>query len=69
MGEQVKLKASDGQELSAYVARPAQAPVGAVVVVQEIFGVNAHIRSVADRLAAQGYTAIAPATSTTRRTR
>jgi carboxymethylenebutenolidase len=43
------------------VARPAQAPVGAVVVVQEIFGVNAHIRSVADRLAAQGYTAIAPA--------
>ncbi len=61
MGEQVKLKAVDGQELGAYVARPEGTPVGAVVVVQEIFGVNAHIRSVADRVAALGYTAIAPA--------
>jgi carboxymethylenebutenolidase len=61
MSEQVKLQAADGQELAAYVARPTGAPVGAVVVVQEIFGVNAHIREVADRFAAAGYTAIAPA--------
>ena len=62
MGEQVKLTASDGKELSAYVANPAGTPIGAVVVVQEIFGVNAQIRAFADRLAEAGYVAIAPAT-------
>ncbi len=62
MGEQVKLKAEDGAELSAYVARPQGAAKGAVVVVQEIFGVNSQIRGVADMYASQGYVGIAPAT-------
>lgn len=61
MNEFVKLTANDGQDLGAYVSRPDGRPVGAVVVVQEIFGVNSHIRSVADFFATQGYTAIAPA--------
>jgi carboxymethylenebutenolidase len=60
MGEITTLKAADGFTLSAYRARP-QNPRGGVVVVQEIFGVNSHIRDVADRFAAQGYDAIAPA--------
>ncbi len=61
MSEFVKLTASDGNELSAYVARPEGTPSGAVVVVQEIFGVNSQIRAYADDLAKQGYVAIAPA--------
>lgn len=61
MGEIIQLKAADGFVLDAYLARPAGAARGAVVVVQEIFGVNAHIRSVTDRFAAEGYLAIAPA--------
>jgi len=61
MGEWIKLKASDGFELSAWRAAPQGAPRGGVVVVQEIFGVTAHIRSVADGYAADGYLAIAPA--------
>ncbi len=61
MGEYLQLKASDGQDLKAYVARPQGAIKGGLVVVQEIFGVNAHIRSVADSYAAEGYVAIAPA--------
>jgi carboxymethylenebutenolidase len=61
MGEFVKLTADDGVELAAYVARPEGAAKGALVVVQEIFGVNPHIRSVADSYASEGYVAIAPA--------
>jgi carboxymethylenebutenolidase len=61
VSETVKLRSNDGHELDAYVARPAGAAKGGVVVLQEIFGVNAHIRSVADRLASAGYVAIAPA--------
>ena len=61
MGETVKLTAADGHELDAYVASPEGTPKAALVVVQEIFGVNAHIRSVADHFASQGYLAIAPA--------
>ena len=61
MGEFVTVKASDGHELSAYVAEPEGSPRGALVVVQEIFGVNAHIRSVADSYASAGYLVIAPA--------
>ena len=57
----IKLKADDGFELAAWRAEPEGAPRGAVVVIQEIFGVNSHIRSIADRLAAEGYLAIAPA--------
>jgi carboxymethylenebutenolidase len=61
MSEWVKLTASDGHELSAYVAHPATAPIGALVVIQEIFGVNEHIRSVADGYAKDGFLVIAPA--------
>jgi carboxymethylenebutenolidase len=61
MGAWIKLTASDGFELSAWRAEPTGAPRGGLVVVQEIFGVNAHIRSVADGFAADGYLAIAPA--------
>ena len=61
MGAWIKLTASDGFELSAWRAAPNGAPRGGVVVVQEIFGVNAHIRAVADGFAADGYLAIAPA--------
>jgi carboxymethylenebutenolidase len=61
MGEQVQLTAEDGAQLSAYVARPEGAAKGAVVVVQEIFGVNSQIRGVADFYASHGYVGIAPA--------
>lgn len=47
--------------VSGYVSRPAGDPKGGIVVIQEIFGVNAHIRSVVDGFAKEGYTAIAPA--------
>ena len=61
MGETVKLTADDGHSFDAYVARPAEQPKAGLVVVQEIFGVNAHIRAVADGYAADGYLAVAPA--------
>ncbi|WP_315836279.1 dienelactone hydrolase family protein [Bradyrhizobium prioriisuperbiae] len=61
MGQNIKLTASDGFQLGAYRADPTTTPKAAVVVVQEIFGVNSHIRNVCDRFAVQGYTAIAPA--------
>ncbi|MGC2743802.1 MAG: dienelactone hydrolase family protein [Candidatus Angelobacter sp.] len=57
----IKLKAEDGHELDAYIAESNGAARGAVVVVQEIFGVNSHIRSVADDYAGHGFHAIAPA--------
>jgi len=60
VGKDLKLTASDNFELGAYRADPANAPRGAVVVIQEIFGVNHHIRAVCDRLAGEGYVAIAP---------
>ena len=61
MGDFVKLKANDAHELNAYVTRPEGTPVGAIVVIQEIFGVNQHIRNVADGYAKEGYVVIAPA--------
>ncbi len=61
MSTYVKLRAADGQEFSAYVARPAGEPIAGLVVVQEIFGVNPHIRSVADGYAKDGFLAVAPA--------
>lgn len=61
MGHDIKLTASDGFQLGGYRADPASAPKAAVVVIQEIFGVNHHIRAVCDRLASEGYVAIAPA--------
>jgi carboxymethylenebutenolidase len=61
MGEHITLKAGDGFELSAWRAEPAGAPRGGIVVIQEIMGVNHHIRAVADLYASHGYLAIAPA--------
>ena len=61
MSESVKLTASDGHQLDAYVARPAGQPVAGLTVIQEIFGVNQHIRSVADSYARDGFLAVAPA--------
>ncbi len=61
MSEWVKLTAADGVELSAYVARPEGEPKAGLVVVQEIFGVNSHIQSVADEWAKDGFLVIAPA--------
>ena len=62
MGETITLKAADGHTLGGLSSRrPSAAPHGGVVVVQEIFGVNSHIRSVCDRFAKAGYLAIAPA--------
>lgn len=60
MGETIQLKAADGFSFSAYTAGPANATKG-IVVVQEIFGVNHHIRDMADRFAALGYAVVAPA--------
>ena len=61
MASNIKLTAADRHQLGAYVAESNSHALGAVVVVQEIFGVNRHIRSVADDFASQGFWAIAPA--------
>jgi carboxymethylenebutenolidase len=61
MGQTITLTASDDFKLGAYRADPSTPPKGAIVVIQEIFGVNSHIRNVCDRLASAGYVAIAPA--------
>ena len=61
MGQNVTITSKDGFKFDAYRADPEGKPRGAVVVIQEIFGVNHHIRSVADRYAALGFVAIAPA--------
>ena len=60
MGQDITLTASDGFKLGGYRADPAGPPKVAIVVIQEIFGVNLHIRAVCDRLASAGYVAIAP---------
>jgi carboxymethylenebutenolidase len=62
MANYIELTAADGFVFPAYEARPAGQAKGAVVVLQEIFGVNAHIRAVAEGFAADGYLALAPAT-------
>lgn len=59
--ERITIKAKDEHDLDAYVAHPEGEPIGGLVVVQEIFGVNAHIRSVADGWAKDGFLAVAPA--------
>ena len=61
MGERIRLRAADGHELGAYRSEPSGKPRGGIIVLQEIFGVNSHIRDVADRFAAEGYLALAPA--------
>ncbi|HEY8908517.1 MAG TPA: dienelactone hydrolase family protein [Rhodoferax sp.] len=62
MTHMIELTADDGFRFPVYQAMPVRPAQGAVVVLQEIFGVNAHIRAVADSLAAQGYLALAPST-------
>jgi len=59
MGEDIRLKSKAG-ELGAYLATPKGGAKGGVVVIQEIFGVNHHIRAVTDQFAADGYLALAP---------
>jgi carboxymethylenebutenolidase len=61
MGKMIELTASDGHKLAAYRAEPTGKPRGGIVVIQEIFGVNSHVKSVADGFAKDGYLAIAPA--------
>ena len=61
MGEWIEVVSGDGFALGCYAARPKGAPKGGILVIQEIFGVNAHIREVADGYAAEGYLAWAPA--------
>jgi carboxymethylenebutenolidase len=61
MGEPIRLRAGDGHELGAYRAEPSGKPRGGIVVLQEIFGVNSHIRDVADGFSGEGYLALAPA--------
>jgi carboxymethylenebutenolidase len=61
LGKHVSLTSADKFQLGAYRAQPLGASKGGVVVIQEIFGVNHHIRAVCDRLAGEGYAALAPA--------
>jgi carboxymethylenebutenolidase len=61
LGQQFKLTAADQHTLGAYRADPPGKAKGGMVVVQEIFGVNHHMRAVCDRLAGLGYAAVAPA--------
>ncbi|MDH3658526.1 MAG: dienelactone hydrolase family protein [Alphaproteobacteria bacterium] len=61
MGRHIRLEAGDGHALGGYLAEPAGEALGGVIVLQEIFGVNGHIRSICDRLATEGYAALAPA--------
>ena len=61
LGQHFTLTAADKHQLGAYRADPKGPAKGGVVVIQEIFGVNHHIRAVCDRLALEGYTAVAPA--------
>jgi carboxymethylenebutenolidase len=61
LGKHFSLTASDSFQLGAYRADPAGSPKGGMVVIQEIFGVNQHIRAVCDNFAKEGYVAVAPA--------
>lgn len=58
--EFITLSVGDGSSMRAYVARPEGAPRAGILVFQEIFGVNEHIRDVAERFAREGYLAVAP---------
>ena len=61
MGSMIELQAADGHKLAAYRAEAPGKARGAVVVIQEIFGVNSHIKGVADGYARDGWLVIAPA--------
>ncbi|WP_298932593.1 dienelactone hydrolase family protein [uncultured Ramlibacter sp.] len=62
MGNFIELQSADGLRIQTYTAMPTTKPKGAVVVLQEIFGVNSHIQAIADGFAAEGYYAVAPST-------
>lgn len=62
MGTNVQLKAADGHTFEAYVAKPTGKAIGGIVLIQEIFGVNSHIRQVADLYASEGFMVVAPPT-------
>ena len=62
MGHMIELRAADGVVSEAYVAQPKREVRASIVVLQEIFGVNAHIRAVADGFALAGFLVVAPAT-------
>ncbi|MEP7211238.1 MAG: dienelactone hydrolase family protein [Alphaproteobacteria bacterium] len=59
-GEMIRVKSRDGFELDAYQVKPAGHRKGGIIVIQEIFGISAHIQNMAERFAAEGYEAIAP---------
>ena len=59
-GEMIRVKSRDGFEIDAYQVKPTGHRKGGVIVVQEIFGISAHIQNMAERFAAEGYEAIAP---------
>ncbi len=61
MGSNISLKTKDGHTLDAYKAEPSGKAKGGIVVIQEIFGVNHHVRNLCDQFAKEGYLAVAPA--------
>ena len=61
MGEFLELKAEDNNIFSAYISQPSKKPIAGLVILQEIFGVNTHIKEVTDLYASRGYLSIAPA--------
>ena len=61
MGEILELKAEDNNTFSAYISQPLEKPIGGLVILQEIFGVNSHIKEITDLYASKGYLSIAPA--------
>jgi carboxymethylenebutenolidase len=61
MGTRIAIEVPGIGPVGGWMAGPAQPPRGALVVIQEIFGVNAHVRDVTDRYAGEGYLALAPA--------
>src|SRR5450756_540014 len=61
MGHQISLTSSDNFQLGAYVAEPAAPTHAGLVVIQEIFGVNSHMRRVTDGFGREGFLSIAPA--------
>lgn len=61
MGHGIDLTSADGHVLEAWVVEPPDQPTGGLLVIQEIFGLNSHIRSVCDRFADAGFLTIAPA--------
>tara|TARA_B100000989_G_C19356066_1_gene391229 strand:- start:44 stop:709 length:666 start_codon:yes stop_codon:yes gene_type:complete len=60
MNEILEISAKDNHQFSAYISQPLEKPKAGIVIIQEIFGVNAHIKEVTDLYASKGYLCIAP---------